>query len=132
MSLFNLFLEYKQDSHSFKYFSLAIIIIALFLACTDQNSRIFGKWEFIESVSYLEGQNEVTKNPSGWPKLLEFCQDHTVVNSMQSLGKWIILDDGRIKITNPVGMVFFASIQGDTLTISVLGGKAYVKYKKID
>lgn len=136
MSLINFFLEYTRNEHSFKYFYLVIIIIALsvFLGCTGQKSKIIGKWKPVEVAEYtLGGKKKITKNPQSEAEF-EFFKDNTVLMSKMGSGKWIILDDGRIKIDFGVlgsTMVMFGSFQGDILTITIPGEKGYIKLEKI-
>jgi hypothetical protein len=78
-----------------------------------QDKSIIGLWE-----------------PVGQGKKIEFFSDKTLIDSDILRGQWIVLEDGRVKITSNIG-VFLCTRKGDLLIIHAEGKEfTYKKVKK--
>ncbi|GFE60358.1 hypothetical protein [Geobacter sp. AOG2] len=77
--------------------------LAVIAGCSEPESRIYGMWK-----------------TEGFDYAAEFSRDHTGT-STSNLGKapftWMTLDDGRIKITDPLKKEIFLRFHGDVLQI---------------
>ena len=91
---------------------ISICFIMLFSCCAvAQDQWIIGVWE-----------------PVGQGKKIEFFSDKTVIDTDILRGQWVVLEDGRVKITANIG-VFLGTRKGDLLIIHA-EGKEFA-YKKV-
>jgi hypothetical protein len=118
------------DKQSIKYFIVAVIAMAILFSSgfTYQESKVIGKWKPIGGVGYNMGGEKIIRRPQDIGEI-EFFKDNTGLFPWGA-AKWNILDDGRIKITEPTSGFLFGTIQGDTLTIFDAHGKGYIQFKK--
>jgi len=86
-----------------KFILLLLFGLAAITGCSEPESRIYGTWK-----------------TEGFDYAAEFLRDHTGT-STSALGKapftWVTLDDGRIKITDPLKKEIFLKFHGDVLQI---------------
>jgi len=87
-----------------KPYILPVLISLLTAAgCSEPESRIYGAWK-----------------TEGFDYVAEFSHDHTGT-STSALGKapftWMTLNDGRIKITDPLKKEIFLKFHGDVLKV---------------
>jgi hypothetical protein len=110
-------------------------VILMVINQTDKKSKITGKWKPFELAEYTRGDKlKVTKNPQTMAEI-EFFEDNTVLWGPWGARKWIILNDGRIKIDfGGLGSsrVLLGSLQGDTLSLTMPGEKGVMKYKRFN
>lgn len=93
---------------------LSIIVILFFAACGSSRSNILGKWAYKE----VEAREAV-----------EFFKDGTLTMNLEKVerypGKWIVLDDGRIKadVIIIAPQTFFLVLIGEELEMDMFGRK---------
>lgn len=92
---------------------LIIILSNSSCAATDERKKVIGKWK-VEKVTTEQGtlDQRLTKFWAGKP-LIEFFSDNTFVQEGNH-GKWILLEDGRIKMER-FGIVKFAKIKDNKM-----------------
>ena len=115
-----------------RVFCLALIFsCTLIFSCSPQASKVIGKW---------------SEQDKGTTYIFEFFKDNTATfttikssnspfpNSSVS-GKWVALDDGRIKvdITGAWGMtlVMFGRVDGNILVLTMEGDKEGFKLNRV-
>ena len=87
------------------------LIIALAIACSVGQDQVIGKW--------------VEKNNGEW----EFFSDKTFVIPGWS-GTWVILNDGRVKLSFNIGGTLILTLKGDTMSGISDGQKMFIMQGK--
>ncbi len=92
--------------------ALSLLIIIAFVSLAwgfNLEKDVIGKWNFKEAVLFNSKIDSMTtKNQKG--ATLEFFPDKTYLLEEphgQNSGSWVLLDDGRIKMTSKYGVIEF-------------------------
>ena len=93
--------------------SLLIIMAFVSLACgSNLEKDVIGTWKAVKVDGPESAKSQLVRAE------IEFFSDKTYNSTFDDPGQWIILDDGRIKIQNPVE-VKFATIRGKQMIIDL-------------
>lgn len=99
----DLILEKGGNDEMKKHIMLSLIGLAAITGCNKPEARIYGTWK-----------------TEGFDYAAEFLRDHTGT-STSVLGKspftWATLEDGRIKITDPLKKEVFLKFHGNALQV---------------
>lgn len=109
----------KSKITSVMLFNLITCVLIISQAAFADSSKILiGKWQMYKLVESGMEKKIAQKFD------IEFSNDNTYNSNMMntSKGKWIILDDDRIKMTMFKGDIIWGQIQGDSLIIRSLEG----------
>jgi len=98
------------------------------IGCGSRDSKIIGKW----IGSYYE---VLTDTVQGYKLTIEFFKDKTCVMTAHGdfarPAKWVILKDGRIKITQD-DVIIFGKLEKGTMTLDYFGYNAILKKKSVE
>lgn len=98
---------------------IGIIIMAMTcIGCSDDSSKLVGKWECIEAIPTNKIMSNIQKliNEVFIGQKIEFFSDGTFAIKEGS-GKWSILKDGRIKMETSNKIIILAKLNDDSLQI---------------
>jgi hypothetical protein len=103
------------------YCIIILCLLLTFTGCSNNESKIVGKWKCIKSETIHHGKKTIETNPS---VIFEFLSDNTVLprgGFGGGQGRWTILSDGRVKIDFGLALMF-GSFDGSNL---ILTGEAF-------
>jgi len=93
------------------------------VALGSASSNIVGKWELVEILDQGRTFAYTRKNFSINNPFMEFFDEDKTFTGAESEsmgeGKWVVLNDGRIKLTSSGRGIFFGEMQGDKLIITL-------------
>jgi hypothetical protein len=110
----------KKNVYLLTYLLISSLIISL-IGCEGSENKVLGKWRFEMVVGDRETKQWMKEEGSS--VYIEFFKDKTYNsnNPLIANGKWIVLDDGRIKIavSQPYAPVLFGNIRDNKLFIKI-------------
>ena len=106
----------------FVFLVTSLSVLVLVVGCSGVESKIVGKWQPVFGDSFIE---------------YEFFSDGTVNvfdRPRTHPGKWVVLDDGRIKVTtsrNPIEYIFRQEQSSEGGYILVLEGNTDFRLERV-
>jgi len=101
-------------------------------ASTDNHSAsIIGKWLLQEMLENSEFKHPNETAEKKWGNLEIFHNNTLEFYSSETQGRWIVLNDGRIKVISDYWGTFFLSVEGDKLIMVFYDDQTKYIYKKI-
>jgi hypothetical protein len=123
-----------------------VLILALTMACGSENkggpgtegagfdnhsATIIGKWLLQEMIANSEFKHPHETAEKKWGNLEIYSNNTLEFYSSGTQGRWIVLNDGRIRVNSEYWGTFFLSIEGDKLIMAFPDDQTKYIYKKI-
>ena len=100
-------------------------------AGADHSATIIGKWLLQEMIVNSEFKHPNETAEKKWGNLEIFHNNTLEFYSSETQGRWIVLNDGRIKVISDYWGTFFLSVEGDKLIMAFYDDQTKYIYKKI-